>query len=164
MMRFTYIVIFIALCCIEVPAQFKKQAEAPANINDGFIRPAADGWYSLFNPNNFEMRHSYSMNYITSGGSSLALQQYTNTMMYSFAPNLVARVDLSLQNSPYSSFDYRLQNQMNRAYISRAEINYKPWENTFIRLSYQEFPNGFYNPFYSPFQNWYSGVKRYEDE
>lgn len=144
-------------------AQFKSQTEVQSNVSNAFIKPD-ESWFSLFNPNNFQMHHTYSMSYATSGGAGLALQRYTNSMMYSFAPNLTARVDISLQNSPYSTMDYRLQQQFNGISISRAEINYQPWKNTFLRLSYQQYPYGIFDSYYSPYSNWFTGVHQYEGE
>ncbi|MBP9212736.1 MAG: hypothetical protein KBF97_08015, partial [Bacteroidetes bacterium] len=120
--------------------------------------------FSLFNPNNFQMRHSYSASYATSGGQGIALQRYTNTMTYQFTPKLDARVDLSLQNSPYSTFEYRMQNQFSKAYVSRAELNYRPSENTVISLQYRELPYSYYGYGYQrPFGGMFYGLEHYED-
>ena len=148
-----------------VHAQFKPKTSEEPKISDSFIQSQSAGdWYNLFNPNNFQMRHSYSASYATSGGQGIALQRYTNSMIYQFAPNLDARVDLSLQNSPYSTFDYRLQNQFSKAYLSRAEISYRPWENTVIRLQYRELPFSYYGYGYNrPFGGMFSGLEYYED-
>ncbi|MBW7886982.1 MAG: hypothetical protein H3C35_01300 [Bacteroidetes bacterium] len=144
-------------------SQFKNQTEIKSNVSDSFIKPE-DSWFSFFNPNNFQMHHAYSMSYMTAGGKNLALQRYTNTMLYQFAPNLYALVDISLQNSPFSSFDFRTQQQFNSLSISRAEITYQPWKNTFLRLSYQQNPYGLYDSFYNPYSNWFTGLQRYEGE
>lgn len=141
-------------------AQFKPRASEQPKVADSFIQTqSASDWFNLFNPNNFQMRHSYSASYSMGGGQSIALQRYTNTMMYQFAPNLDARVDLSLQNSPYSSFEYRLQNQFNKAFISRAELNYRPTDNMVIRLQYREMPYSYYgNGYGQPFGGMFSGL------
>ena len=145
--------------------QFKPKASEQPKISDSFIQTeSASDWFNFFNPNNFQMRHSYSASYSSFGGNGLALQRYTNTMLYQFAPNLDARVDLSLQNSPYSTFDYRLQNQFSKAYLSRAEINYRPWENTVIRLQYRELPYSYYGYGYDrSFGGMFSGLDGYGD-
>ncbi len=156
----------IAIFCISFSfAQFKTKASEQPKISDSFIQTqSANDWFNLFNPNNFQMHHTYSASYSMFGGNGLALQRYTNTMIYQFAPNLDARVDLSLQNSPYSTFDYRLQNQFSKAYLSRAEINYRPWENTVIRLQYRELPYSYYGYGYNrSFGGMFSGLDGYED-
>lgn len=159
------IVLIAVLGIASAFAQFKPKASEEPKISDSFIQShSANDWFNLFNPNNFQMRHSYSASYATSGGQGIALQRYTNTMIYQFAPNLDARLDLSLQNSPYSTFDYRLQNQFSKAYLSRAEISYRPWENTVIRLQYRELPFSSYGYGYNrPFGGMFSGLEYYED-
>ncbi len=144
--------------------QFKPKAGEQPRVSDSFIQPSSAEWFSLFNPNNFQMRHSYSASYATSGGQGIALQRYTNTMTYQFTPKLDARVDLSLQNSPYSTFEYRMQNQFSKAYVSRAELNYRPSENTVISLQYRELPYSYYGYGYQrPFGGMFYGLEHYED-
>jgi hypothetical protein len=146
-------------------AQFKPKAGDQPRVSDSFIQPqSSSDWFNMFNPNNFQMRHSYSASYSSFGGQGLALQRYTNTMMYQFLPNLQARVDLSLQNSPYSTFDYRLQNQFSKAFVSRAELNYRPTDNMVIRLQYREVPFSYFDyGYYRPFGGMFSGLDAYED-
>lgn len=154
----------MVLVVFSATAQFKQKPSEEPRVSDSFIQPqSASDWFNLFNPNNFQMRHSYSASYAMSGGYGLALQRYTNSMLYQFAPNLNARVDISLQNSPYSTFDYRLQNQFNKLYLSNAEINYRPWDNTQIRLSYRQIPWDYYG-YYRPFGGMFSGLDYYEGE
>jgi hypothetical protein len=163
MKKYFVLMIVLTIVAMDSNAQFKSKSSEQPNVADSFIHPqSSSDWLSFFNPNNFEMHHTYSANYITSGGQGLALQRYTNTMMYQFAPNLNARFDVSLQNSPYSTLDYRLQNQFSKAFISRAEINYKPWDNTILRISYQQAPFG-YGAF-SSYRNGFSGLNFYEGE
>jgi hypothetical protein len=146
-------------------AQFKPKAGEQPRVSDSFIQPqSSSDWFNLFNPNNFQMRHSYSASYSMGGGQGIALQRYTNSMMYQFLPNLDARVDLSLQNSPYSTFDYKLQNQFSKAYVSRVELNYHPADNMVIRLQYRELPYSYYgNGYNRPFGGMFSGLENYED-
>jgi hypothetical protein len=147
-------------------SQFKQRGEQAPPVSGSFIKPQDQtDWFSFFNPNNFQMRHSYSMSYSTIGGRGMALQQYTNTMTYAFSSNLDARVDISMQNSPYNTFESRLQNQFNKVFISSAELNYRPWENTTIKLSYRELPFNYMMSGYSPYYNGiFSGVDFYEGD
>lgn len=156
------IMVVLFVCAQSALGQFKPKAGDQPRVSDSFIQPTASEWFNLFNPNNFQMRHSYSASYSTSGGQGIALQRYTNTMTYQFAPNLDARVDLSLQNSPYSTFEYRLQNQFSKAYVSRAELNYHPTENTVISLQYREVPFNYYG-YQRPFGGMFYGLEHYED-
>ena len=139
-------------------SQFKRTAEDEPKVSDSFIRPESDAdLLSFFNPDNFKMRQSFSMNYMTMGGQGLSLAMYTNSMMYKFSNNLDARVDVSLQSSPFSTFDQRLQSSLTGVYLNRAEINYHPSDNMLLRLSYQKVPLGMYGMF-SPYAGFYHGM------
>jgi hypothetical protein len=111
------------------------------------------GW---FNPANFHMRHSFDLSYSTFGGQGMSLGTYTNSMTYDFSDRLNARADVSMSFSPYSTMSTfgGKKNDLSSIYLSRAEVNYKPWENVLVKLQYQQIPYGsyYYSPFYSP---WY---------
>jgi hypothetical protein len=143
-------------------SQFKRTAEDEPKVSDSFIRPETDSdLLSFFNPENFKMRQSFSMGYTTMGGQGLALGMYTNSMMYKFSSKVDARVDVSLQNSPYSTLDQRLQNSLSGVFLNRAEINYRPSDNMLLRVSYQKIPFGL-NSLYSPYPGLYHGLENDE--
>ena len=137
-------------------AQFKSQVEDQPRVSDGLIHQSAPslllGW---FNPENFHMRHSFSFSYLTAGGKGLSLGTYTNSMLYQFADNLNARADVSLSYSPYNSFSsLGKKDDLSSLYLSRAQVNYKPWDNVLMQFQYRSAPYGSY--YYSPFSNpWY---------
>lgn len=109
------------------------------------------GW---FDPDKFTMRHSFDMSFMTAGGHGLSLGTYTNTMMYQFDDNLNARADIAFSFSPYSSFSTFDKKDLSQVYLKNAEVNYKPWDNTKISLSFRQMPYGtgyYYSPFYSPY-------------
>ncbi|MGA7161650.1 MAG: hypothetical protein WBZ48_11650 [Bacteroidota bacterium] len=139
-------------------SQFKRTTDDQPKISDSFIRPETDSdLLGFFNPENFKMRQSISMGYTTVGGQGLALGTYTNSMMYKFSSKVDARVDVSLQNSPYSSFDQRLQNSLSGVFLNRAEINYRPSDNMLLRVSYEKIPFGL-NGMFSPYAGYYHGL------
>ena len=143
-------------------AQFKRTASEEPKVSDSFIRPAtASDWFDFFNPDNFKMRQSYSMSYTTMGGQGLALGMYTNSLQYKISNSLDARVDVSLQHSPYSTFDRRVQNSLTGVFLNRAEINYRPAENMLLRVSYQQIPFGLAG-YYSPYGGFFNGMENFE--
>lgn len=162
------LIALLVLVGMTASAQFKPKAtsEQP-RVSDSFIQPSsASDWFNLFDPSKFTMRHSYSASYSSGGGVGIALQRYTNSMFYAFAPNLGLRVDLSAQNSPYSTLDHRLQSQFNRVALSRAELTYQPWENTLLRISYREVPYSMYgygDGYHRPFGGMFYGLDRYDE-
>lgn len=128
-------------------AQFKEELNKPIDIKKGILSESpSPSLLGFFNPNNFSMHHSFSMSYSAFGNNGVALGVYTNSMAYQFSEKLNVEVDASLVNSPYSSFGNGFADQINGIYLSRAQINYKPSENTFIMLQFRNEP---YN--YSPY-------------
>lgn len=139
-------------------SQFKRTTDDEPKVSDSFIRPETDSdLLSFFNPDNFKMRQSFSMSYMTMGGQGLSLGTYTNSMMYKFSNSVDARVDVSLQSSPYSTLDQRLQSSLTGAFLNRAEINYRPSDNMLLRVSYQKVPFGL-NGMFSPYAGLYHGM------
>jgi hypothetical protein len=149
----------VALVCVMVTgvrAQFKSQVEQESRISEGILQQSPSLWFGWFNPEKFHMRHSVSFSYHTMGGESMSLGTYTNSMMYEFADNLNARADISMSYSPYNSFSGAFgkgtKNSLSSVYLSRAEVNYRPWENVIMQIQFRQVPYGMYSPFMSP---WY---------
>lgn len=139
-------------------AQFKSQVEQESRISDNMIRQSTPGFFfGWFDPEKFHMRHTFDLSYQTFGGQGLSLGTYTNSMTYEFAENLDARADVSLSYSPFNSFSTfgsTKKNDLSGLYVSRAQLNYRPWENVMVQIQYRQIPYGnyYYSPFYNP---WY---------
>lgn len=138
-------------------AQFKGQIEREAQSSGGLIaQPSSSLFFGWFDSNRFTMHHTFDLSYQTIGGQGLSLGTYTNSMMYQFADNLNARADISMSYSPYnsfSSFGGKGSKDFSGIYLSRAQLNYRPWENVSVQLQYQQIPYGYFNsPFY---HSWY---------
>ena len=136
-------------------AQLKSQEQNQPTVVNSMVRPAQgmSGLLGWFNPENFSMHHSFSLDYLTSGESGLSMANYTNSMFYKIADPLNVRFDVSLQGSPFGQYGSAQQGDFNKLYLSRAELNYQPWENVNVKLLYRQIPLGtyrFYSPFYSP--------------
>jgi hypothetical protein len=149
-------VIMILVSSTLAHAQFKSQVQEEPRVSDGMIHDSSPtlflGW---FNPERFHMNHSFNLSYQTIGGQGLSLGTYTNSMRYDFADNLNARADVSLSYSPNNSFStYGKKNDFSSVYLSRAQLNYKPWDNVVVQVQYSQLPytSPYYSPFYSP---WY---------
>jgi hypothetical protein len=151
----TFLVLFAATVS---SAQFKSQVDLESRAASGLLQQSDPsllfGW---FNPEKFHMSHSVSFSYMTMGGQGLSLGTYTNSMSYEFADNLNARADVSMSYSPFASNSFMnkdMRNSLGSVYLSRAEVNYKPWDNFLVHVGYQQRPFGYYSPFGSP---WYGG-------
>lgn len=110
----------------------------------------------FFNPKNFTMSHSFNVSMLSSSYGNLSLATYTNTMNYQFSKKLSVSADVSMQYSPFASSVYgtgysnQLQKDYSGLFLSRASVDYKISDNSFIKFEYrnvQNDPYG-YNPFY----------------
>jgi hypothetical protein len=139
-----------ACMAVQADAQFRQRSSDEPSAADAFVHPpTSEAWLGFFNPENFTMHQSYSMSYSSFASQGVALGRYTNTMEYKFSDKLDARVAVSLQHSPYSTLDKSVMNSLNGIFLDRAELNYKPTENMFLRISYRQMPAyyGYYSPF-----------------
>lgn len=148
-----YILLIVLMLGVTLQAQFKDQLNKPVDIKSGILSGDTSSLFGFLNSDNLKMHHTFDLSYQAFGGHGIALGVYTNSLMYKFSDQLNVQADLSLVNSPYNSFGKEFASQINGFYLSRAQINYKPTENTTIMLQYQNMPMNFYNPFYgySPF-------------
>ncbi len=128
--------------------QFKEQIESKPDVYQSIIQGGNRSYLGFFNPANLFMRHSFSISYLSIGGKGMMINSYTNSIFYKFSDNLNLQADISLVNSPFSSFGKNLQNQINGIYINRLELNYKPSNNILINIQYRQLP--FYDlyPYY----------------
>ena len=146
--------VVILLAVSSADSQFKSQVAQESRVSDGLMREDAGsllfGW---FNPERFSMHHSVSFSYTTIGGEGISLGTYTNSMMYRFADNLDARADLSLSYSPFNTLSKfgTARNDLSSIYLSRAQVNYRPWENVTFLLQYRQLPFYGLSRYGSPF-------------
>ncbi len=135
--------------------QFREEFEKPKDIKGGLINDNPSSlMLGFFNPQNFSMNHSFNLSYSAFSGHGVSLGVYTNRMMYKFSEDFDIQVDASLVTSPYNTFGDSFTDQISGIYLSRAQLNYRPSENTNISIQYRQIPNGYGNPYgYSNFRN-----------
>jgi hypothetical protein len=145
-------ILVLMLFSVSGYAQFKDSGFPKESIKDGIVNNQSSPLFGFLNSENFQMRHSFSMSYSAFGNQGLALGVYTNSMLYKFADNLDVQADISFVNSPYSTFSEEFQNSLSGIYLSRAAINYKPWNDVFITFQYRNLPYNYY-----PYGSYYRG-------
>lgn len=152
------VVLFLILGLSPGVAQLKSQSAANQSVSSSLVHPAASisSFLGLLNPDNFTMRHNFSLNYFSSGGNGLSVASYTNSIFYKIADPLKVRFDVSLMGSPFGQYGSASQNGLNKIFLSRAELNYTPLENLFITVQYRHSPylNYGYSEPYSMFNRW----------
>jgi len=153
------ILVSVALFSLSTFAQFKGSGFPEKSIKEGIVSEQSGGSiFSFLNSDSFHMSHSYSLSYTGFGGQGLALGVYTNSMLFNLSNNFNVQVDASVVHSPYSSLGKNFSNSLTGIYLSRAAINYKPWDDVYISVQYQNIPNYYYpynhsllNNYYDPF-------------
>lgn len=143
--KISIIIIALLLASCVVSSQYKTKNTEHVTAVSSFYKPITyPSFTSWFNPQNFRMNHNLSLQYFSIGGAGSSIASYTNSMFYQFAHNLNARLDISLVGSPLG--DYK--NNFNKLFISRAEINYKPWDNFYLQLQYRQLPINYYDYYF----------------
>lgn len=163
MRRIMLCIVVVILAAVHLAsAQLKSQEQTHPTVASSLVRPAPgmSGFLGWFDPENFAMRHSFSLQYMSGGRYGLSLATYTNTMFYKIADPLDVRFDVSLQGSPFGHHGFGQQTDFSRLFLSRAELNYRPWENVHIQFQYRQFPwnaYGYYSPLYFPYSSTTTG-------
>jgi hypothetical protein len=146
--------IYLALIIIATSYSISQLKTDLDNKDSGYptiLKSQENTILGLFNPENFSMKHSYSMSYSSFGGNGIALGIYTNSMSYKFNDQLNVKTDISLIHSPFSSYSKGVTDQLTGLYLTKAELNYKPYDNFIIQLRYDRIPYNSYDPFYSSY-------------
>jgi hypothetical protein len=153
MRKIGFVLACILLFSFAGSAQFKSQVEQPS-VSRSLVqsKTSLSSFFGLLNPDNIRMQHNFSMSYFSFAGTGMSLASYTNSLFYKISDPLNVRFDVTLQGSPFGQSAY--QNALTGVFLSRAELNYRPWENFLIKLEYNRLPYnyyGMYDPWYNPF-------------
>lgn len=159
MKKFAIIILLLAVG--HSYAQFRDSGTPKVDIHDAITTDQSSLMFGFFDPSKFNMNHTISMNYAAFSGHGVATTMYTNSMSYQFAPNFNVELDASVVHSPYNTLGDNFTNSINGIYLSRAQINYQPWENTRIMFQYRQLPaTGYYGGYYS--SPWGYGNRYYD--
>jgi hypothetical protein len=146
------VALVVVLGSTSVFAQFRSQTEEKPSVAESMIRPEdSSNFLGFLNPGNFTMHHSYSFSTMLMGGKTIGIGMYTNSMLYKISDPLNVRLDVSFMHSPFNSLGKDFQNDLNRLFINRAEVNYKPFDNMIIQFQYRQVPLSAYGNYYSPY-------------
>ena len=143
MKRFIFLVVIASLPAM---AQFKSNLPSRSDVSESYRLEQENSLFlGFFDPSKFSMQHSYSLSYMSFGNQNLSLGEYTNRMSYRFSDNLNLQADVSFTHSPFNSFGDKFSKDITGLRLSRVELNYKPWDNTYIQIQYRQPPLGFYS-------------------
>jgi hypothetical protein len=146
----------LLIACGTVVSQFKSKIPVQTPVSESFYQPPTDGYFfGLFDPGKLTMNHSFSFSYMSFGGRGLSLGMYTNSLTYNFSDNLNVQTDVSFTHSPFSSFGNKFQKDLSGIWLSRFQINYRPWENTYLQFQFRQLPPTSYYGGYGFYDNYY---------
>lgn len=152
-MRATLIICLVVFVTTGAVSQLRSQDRPEQTVAHSLVRPGGglSSFFGLLNPENFIMRHNLSYSYMSYGGSGLSVASYTNSMFYRISDPLTVRFDVTLQGSPFGPTAGADRSNLNRIFLSRAELNYQPWEDFLIQVQYRELPYNSFRDLYNPF-------------
>lgn len=147
--------LFVVLFANLTYAQFKGPNETQPSYN----RSSSNLILGFINPKNFSMQHSFNISMMNTAYGNVSLTSYINTMNYRFSDRLNVSADVKIQYSPFVSSQFgqnyssSLQNNLSGVFLSRAALNYRISDNSFINVEYRrldesDYLNNYYNPFY----------------
>jgi len=143
-------------------AQFKGYDDKSTNKSS-----SGNFLFGLINPNNFTMNHSFNVSMITGRTGNVSLTSYINSMNYKISDRFNVSADVKFQYSPYASsglgptYANSVQQNLNGIFLSRASLNYRISDNSFINFEYRRLDESdYFNDYYNPFRQ-YSGYNGY---
>lgn len=146
------LLILVLGLALNLSAQVRPGGFDSPRVQEGIINQNSGSLFGFLNSENFSMNHSFDLSYQSFGSNGLALGMYTNSIAYRFSDNFNVQADISIVQSPYSSFGKNFQNNINGIYLSRAALNFKPFKDMFITIQYRNLPftgysnyNGMFN-------------------
>lgn len=150
----------VCFVCGSMMAQFKTTVRSEPSVSESLVRQDNGGLlFGWFDPGKLTMRQSYSLSYQSFGSQGLALGVYTNSLAYQISDPLSLQMDVSVMHSPYNSFGDKFGKSLSGIYLSRAELRYKPSENTLFQIQFRQLPASM---LYSGYRNSYWGFDRFE--
>jgi hypothetical protein len=153
MKRALAVLVIVSILPVALVAQLKSHAAEDLSASRSLIHPSSglSSFFGLLNSENFVMRHSVSMSYMSSGGQGISLADYTNSMFYKLADPLNLRFDVTLQGSPFGQTGGLGASDFSGVFLSRAELNYHPSREFNVSFQYRRLPYGGLGWYDSPF-------------
>ena len=152
----------LLLCAGGLQAQFHGMEPRPPSVSEKVgSSPDQNLLFGFLNTQNFSMSHSISMSYLSMGSSNVGVTMYTNTMRYQIAEPLSLRADVGFMFSPFGSSAGLLKNDVNKIFLERAQLDYRPTKDFSVSVQFRQIPVGAMYPYtglamdprysYSPF-------------
>ncbi|MFQ6678370.1 MAG: hypothetical protein ACE5D0_08615 [Fidelibacterota bacterium] len=89
---------------------------------------------SLFDPNRFQMNHSFSMSFSSMGGTPMSIGAYTNSLSFALSPNMILNTQISLVKPSMGG----INNQEKLFY--NVGLDYRASENSLFSFKINNYP------------------------
>ncbi len=160
MKKFLVVLIIILVHVSLVFSQSPYREKTTQTTRDFITTPVTSVPFSgLLDPSRLSMGHQFGMSYSSIGGSGFTRGYYMNTLAYQFNAPVVLKIRTGVTNNPFAQsagshgpgatpfggmFDQA-------EFFGGAEIDWRPRDNVFLRLSVDRLPTGigYTNPAYN---------------
>jgi len=135
--KLTYILTLVVITSL---GWGQLKSDLPVNnpvFNDG--TSSDNSLFSLFDPNRFNMQHSFSMSMINMNNRSIGIASYTNNMNFTLRDNLRLQTYITFLQPNMLSTNSGTPLNNNQVYFD-AVLNYKPTANSHFSVSFGNYP------------------------
>ncbi len=131
--------VFILLVAITIPAFGQFRSDVPlTNIRESIT--GRTEFASLFDPNRYQMNHSFSMSFSSMGGTPMSIGAYTNSFSFALSPNMILNTQISLVQPSMGGINNQEQIYYN------VGMDYKPSENSLFSFQINNYPTYYQRP------------------
>lgn len=169
MRKLAAIIVLAIAMSVPVHAQFRQTVPntyPPTRLYDATGKIGAF-FSKLFDPQVFQMSHSFEMSAGSFGGQGYSMGMYTNTMAWQFSDKLAARMDVAMAYSPQNHIAQQAgfgQRAGPRIFLRNAQVDWKPSKKVHLQLQVRQNPYGYglYDPYgYGSYARHYRGPYRF---
>lgn len=138
-----FVMMFLAGTLSAQQADVASLKKSTARVQNGLgISPAASP-FSLLDLSRIKWSHSYSVSFLSGGGSSGSIGLWNTTMNYEISSKLRLAVNLGMLHTPFGSSS---GGQQGTDFLPGFRLDYQPSENVLMTLSVQKYV-GYYSPY-----------------
>ena len=132
-------IVLLLLAVIAIPAfgQLRSDVLMP-NIRESIT--GRTEFASLFDPNRYQMNHSFSMSFLSMGGSPVSIGAYTNSFSFALSPNMILNTQVSLVQPSRGGINNQGQVFYN------VGLDYKMSENSVFSFKINNYPTYYQRP------------------
>jgi hypothetical protein len=142
------VTLLVVVCAGSAFGQFRgMEPKQPSVTEKVGSSSGQDLILGFINPANFSMSHNISMSYMSFGAAGVGVTKYTNSMRYQISEPLSMRADVAFMTTPFGSAAGLLKNDVNKIYIERAQLDYKPSKDVTVSLQFRQYPEGMLYPY-----------------